>query len=280
MKIKYLGTAAAEGIPALFCACETCKKAAKAGGKEFRSRTQALIDDSLLIDYPPDTLMHCFASGIDLSKINHCLITHSHSDHMYLNDFSLLKPGYSHRNSSELFRIYASEENTLKINGYINSVEAKPEEFMEIIPVYPYIESVAGDFKVTPLEAVHGHNSAPLIYIIENGEGKKLLYAHDTNYFAESVWKYIEESKTRLDFVSLDCTQANDPEMKYIGHMNLADNIKVKKRLSEMGAADEKTVFCCNHFSHNGAQANYAEFEPIAKEHGFLTSYDGMTVEF
>ena len=36
MKLKYLGTAAAEGIPALFCRCEMCAYARKAGGKEIR----------------------------------------------------------------------------------------------------------------------------------------------------------------------------------------------------------------------------------------------------
>ena len=33
MRIKYLGTGAAEGIPGMFCACAACKRALKAGGK-------------------------------------------------------------------------------------------------------------------------------------------------------------------------------------------------------------------------------------------------------
>ncbi|MBQ8533797.1 MAG: hypothetical protein IJ462_03090 [Clostridia bacterium] len=53
MKIKYLGTAAAEGIPALFCQCETCEKARKTG--IIRSRAQAIIDDCILLDFGPDT---------------------------------------------------------------------------------------------------------------------------------------------------------------------------------------------------------------------------------
>ena len=36
MEIQYLGTAAAEGLPALFCDCETCRKARNIGGKEVR----------------------------------------------------------------------------------------------------------------------------------------------------------------------------------------------------------------------------------------------------
>lgn len=48
MKIKYLGTAAAEGIPALFCRCDICKEARKRGGREIRTRSQAIIDEKLL----------------------------------------------------------------------------------------------------------------------------------------------------------------------------------------------------------------------------------------
>ena len=33
MKIKFLGTGAAEGWPALFCECAACKKAEELGGK-------------------------------------------------------------------------------------------------------------------------------------------------------------------------------------------------------------------------------------------------------
>ena len=58
MKIQYLGTAAAEGYPALFCECENCTKAKQLGGKNIRSRSQALIDDKLLIDYNADTNLH------------------------------------------------------------------------------------------------------------------------------------------------------------------------------------------------------------------------------
>ena len=44
MKIKYLGTAAAEGIPAIFCECANCKRPRMLGGKNIRTRSQAIID--------------------------------------------------------------------------------------------------------------------------------------------------------------------------------------------------------------------------------------------
>ena len=73
MKIKYLGTAAYEGIPSLFCECETCKKARAFKGKNIRTRSQALINDDLLIDFPPDTLVHANTYGIDFQRIHHYL---------------------------------------------------------------------------------------------------------------------------------------------------------------------------------------------------------------
>ena len=41
---------------------------------------------------------------------------------------------------------------------------------------------------------------------------------------------------------------------------------------------DNNTIVVLNHFSHNGLNANYDDFEPIAKKEGFLTSFDGMEI--
>ena len=61
------------------------------------------------------------------------------------------------------------------------------------------------------------------------------------------------------------------------GHLGL-DTCKITAdMMREKGIADESTVFCVNHFSHNGV-AIYDELVPIAEKDGFLTSYDGMEV--
>lgn len=54
MKIKVLGSAAAECCPALWCECEFCEKARNEGGKNLRRRTSYLIDDDTLVDLGPD----------------------------------------------------------------------------------------------------------------------------------------------------------------------------------------------------------------------------------
>ena len=58
MKMTWLGTAAAEGWPALFCRCASCTESKKHGGKSIRSRSQSLVNGDLLIDFPADTYLH------------------------------------------------------------------------------------------------------------------------------------------------------------------------------------------------------------------------------
>ncbi len=41
MELMYLGSAAAEGWPALFCECDACKEAARRGGRDIRMRAPA-----------------------------------------------------------------------------------------------------------------------------------------------------------------------------------------------------------------------------------------------
>ena len=50
MKIKYVGTEEVEGVIAIFCRCEVCRKSKAAGGRNIRTRSQSIIDDRLLLD--------------------------------------------------------------------------------------------------------------------------------------------------------------------------------------------------------------------------------------
>ena len=280
MNIKYLGTAAAEGIPGLFCDCKNCVEARKRGGRNIRTRSQALIDGKILIDFNADTYMHTINNNIDMTKIQDCLVTHLHEDHFYFAELKMREPGFSNIGKDRPFKVYTVYQNALKINGYINSFTLEDANAFEVNPIELYKTFKIGDYKVTALKAVHDVYSCPVIYLIEDIEKKRLLYAHDTHYFCDEVWSYLEKNKIKLDFVSLDCTQANDPQMGYIGHMNLNDNIKVKNRLIDSGCADEKTIFCVNHFAHGATDVLYDDFSVIAEKSGILTSYDGMSVDF
>ena len=276
MIFKFLGTAAAEGIPAVFCECEACTIARKRGGKHIRTRSQAIINDDFLIDLNADTYIHFLNNNIVGSKIKNCIVTHNHSDHFYPAELVMRLPSFGTKKTVKKLNIYGSET-----VGKAMSAELFRDRNYNTIgftAVSPAVSFETDGYKITPLKAIHDIASGPLIYLIERN-GKTIFYGNDTNFFDESVWEYLKENKIHLDLVTLDCTEADVPVMSYIGHMNLNDNVKIKERLIELGCADEKTIFVCNHFSHNGKDVSYDEFKKIAEEKGFLVSYDGMTIE-
>ena len=55
---------------------------------------------------------------------------------------------------------------------------------------------------------------------------------------------------------------------------------EVVARLKSIGAMDAHTLTYINHFSHNGKNACYDDYAPLAEKDGILTSYDGMEIEF
>lgn len=275
MKLRYLGTAAAEGVPALFCECENCKKSRAAGGRAIRTRSQALVDGQLLIDFPADTYKHILDNNINLCKISHCLITHTHSDHLYPNDLAMLEPGYSHLPDGYKLHIYGSDAVCSRLGQ--TAERLKRHNICELHEVKPFEKFSAGGYEVTALPAIHDKNAGPLFYMISRC-GKTLLWAHDTHYFSDEVWDYFAATKPHFDLVSLDCTNACLP-LTYIGHMGLDENIKAKEKLISLGCADAGTVFVCNHFSHNGTNVVYDDFVPIAGRAGFKVSFDGGEFE-
>ena len=74
MKIKILGTAAAEGIPAPFCNCRFCKYSRNHLKYEQRKRSSVLIDNMLLIDMGPDILWNSVSHNI-LSELPEIVLT-------------------------------------------------------------------------------------------------------------------------------------------------------------------------------------------------------------
>lgn len=275
MKITYLGTAAADGIPAVFCSCPLCRFAEKAGGKDHRTRSQALINDDLLIDFPADTYAHYLTYHFDLPGITELLVTHSHRDHFCPSDLAMRCAPFAHPDELPVMRIYGNESVFQKFYSSIPPTNRATKNF-ELVPAAPFVPLNVGRYRVVPFAALHDRNQTCLFYGIKLG-GKSLLYAHDTGYFPEETWKYLARDKTCYDLVSLDCTLMKHKDGK--NHMGLQDDIEVKQRLLETGCADEHTVFVVNHFSHNGDWL-HEELEAQAGTHGFVASYDGMEIVF
>ena len=270
MKLTFLGTAAAEGFPAVFCNCEFCREARREGGKSIRTRSQALVNSDLLIDLPADTYYHFLNNGIVADGIKYLLITHPHSDHFYPDELEMRQPPFAHAMKSPRLTLVCAEKTAKLIK--VNAQTVDPCIIRE------YETVVLGDYEITALPARHMRaGDTPYIYIIK-GE-KTLLYAHDTGYLLDGVFEYIGKNGIRLDMISLDCTNVTLTIGDDGGHMGLENNVRVLERLRSIGAVTENTVAYVNHFSHNGNPL-HSRLVPIAKELGFEVSYDGLTVEF
>ena len=277
MKIKYLGTAAAEGIPGIFCDCAVCKQAREKGGRFIRTRSQALVDDALLIDFGPDTYMHALQYNIALSKIKNCLVTHSHQDHLYIDEIAMRKHGFAYLDDTAPLTFYGDKSSSDMLESFIAEA-AIPEDTAVVQRIKPCVPFAVVDYTVTAIRASHDPKSDPVVYFIER-DGKNLFYGNDTSDFSEDGWEYIAKNGKKIHLLSLDCTEG-DKEIQYVGHMNLARCIAMRQRFADLGLVDENTICVLHHFSHNGGHDGYEEFAEIAKKENFLVSYDGMEIQF
>ncbi len=271
MKLKYLGTAAAEGVPAVFCECENCKKSRAAGGRNIRTRSQALIDNTLLIDFPADTYLHYLQHNFPLNKIKSCLITHSHEDHLYVDEIKMRKKGFSHLADDAPLTFY-SDRSGYEMLSAVTEKLPNGEAKAVLIKLFEPFE-VEG-YTVTALRAAHAEKSSPVVYIIEK-DGKSVFYSNDTSEYPEESMEYLKAYGKKIDLISLDCTEAVS-HTTYVGHLCLDRCAALRETLKEIGVADENTVFVLNHFSHNGTDVLYDDFKEIAGKEGFVVAYDGM----
>ena len=271
MKFKFLGTSSCEGMPALFCNCPRCVAAREQGGKNIRTRAQALINDDLLLDFPPDTLYHFHQNAIEGHKVKYLLFTHSHADHCYPRELGNRGVKRSEEMDVDVLHVYCTQ-------GALNkfSVVKYQEKYVQVHLIKPYDVFTLGDYRITALPAKHHPGDEAVNYLIE-GE-KNILYALDTGYFYEEVFDYLSQKGVTLDMVVYDCSGVERSVGKEMFHMGIPENREVAQRLRALGVVTEKTLQFISHFSHYG-QALQADIEKMVKDDGFLVAFDGRTVE-
>ncbi len=281
MYLQFLGTGAAEGAPALFCQCDTCKELRKRGEKEFHTRSQYLIDGVLGIDFPPDAYYHALRFHVDLSAMRYLLVTHSHMDHFYAHDFILR--GYKYADGREMpLTIYGNEE-VVKVFQECTRREMKPSvaENFKVVEVSPFQPFSCGEYVVTPLLANHGNTETALVYLLEKGD-KAYLHLTDTGRLPKSTLNYLEaycrSDGKKIDFVTFDCTFLTHTAGEISRHMGLGDNKAMQEEFLRRAIADEHTRYAITHYSHNSAPFS-ERLQAAEKEYGYLAAYDGTTVE-
>lgn len=275
MKITYLGTAAAEGMPAVWCNCEACKRARIERGKSIRTRSQMLINDDLLVDFPMDTYLHALMFNLDLSSVKNVLITHAHMDHCYPQEFALHGTPYAHNMTSPIISVFGNQTVISKVKAHtMSEMKENIAPSVRLNPILPFSIIEKDGYKIYTLPAQHTIGEDCLIYIVEKG-GKTALMFNDSGILDESIYAYIAKLGIKLDFVSFDCTYGNELHGKG-RHMGLLDNANEREKMKKAGIVMPSTKYVVTHFSHNG-NLMHDEIDAEAQKYGMTAAYDGFS---
>lgn len=281
MKIQYYGTGAGAGIPEIFCSCRICEDARKNRGKKIRTRSQAVLDDTLAIDYPVDTFLHTLYGNLDLRSIRHYLITHAHHDHFLPADI-LSRPLWE----GEPVRFYASEKSG---KGFAQAIENSEQDYAEGRRVRTsdfraemhflqfFQPASINGYQVIPLPANHAATLDAMIFIVRK-EDKSILWCHDTGLLPEDTKEYLKSSGMQFDFVSLDCTLAQGKRITK-SHMDLDQCRETADFLQENSLLKKGTILALSHIGHL-LERTHEELEQEAATLGMTVTYDGRIFEF
>ena len=267
MKITFLGTGAAEGIPALRCRCRCCSESREKGGRNIRQNSSIFIEgdsgEKILIDCPMHIKLRLNQYGIDDTQISDLYITHYHEDHtngLYFLGESQEKNGFAV--SAEL-KIYLPRNAYEKTSFMFNE---KSLCSRNIISENDKIRT--GDVEFTALNTNHlnrkqGDNNDSFGYLIKEKD-KTVAYMVDASKtMPDSTVKILAESKP--DYLIYDCTFDDAKNSK--GHSDIEGALNLKKMINP----DKMIV---THISHR----NYIhdELSEIMDRAGIITAYDGM----
>lgn len=273
MEVVYLGTGAAEGIPAVFCGCEFCKRA-RAGKERVRSRSQVLIDGELSIDFPPDAFYHGAMFGVEPDKIKYLLVTHSHMDHFYAHDFILR--GYKYARELGVLDIFGNAE-TLEVFKECTRREMR-EDVRSLIRLHElnaFEPVMFGDWRAVPLKAQHTSGN-PFVFFLEKG-GKRILHLTDSGMIPEEDFAFLEKEGKQIDLITFDCTFIYEPVSMRARHMGISENKKIYERLLSAGLIGKDIRAVLTHFSHNSAPSQ-DKLKKAEREFGAVAAFDGMKI--
>ncbi len=280
MKIKILGTAAATSMPLVFCNCKICKLAREKGGKDFRKRTCAIINDEMLIDLSPDLCSSASLYDVDLSKIKYLLQTHSHSDHFDGGHFVTRWSEYETKNLEHL-DIFCSMGTAQDMNHWIKENEPLIDIFEEKykndmnynLHILKHGEDISyNDYIITAIDSKHDSRIEALIYIIEY-KNKRILYGTDLLEISKEAWEILDQ--TKLDLVILDQTYGRG--FNNGGHLNAEQVIQIINRMKEKDIIDYRTLIYATHISHEGNNIHNI-MEEEASLNGYHIAYDGLEI--
>ncbi|MBE9472351.1 MAG: MBL fold metallo-hydrolase [Chloroflexi bacterium] len=248
MKIQFLGTGAAEGIPSFGCTCQRCQVARKEGGPNVRQRASVLIEAAghrILLDTPPEiNSMLNQAEVFDLSAI---LLSHEHFDHIG----GLIAFEYWNR----VLPIFAGYDVLPKLR-----LTPRLEERALLSGFYPHTRLHFGDLSVMPFKVIH---HVPCYGFAFEEAGTRVLHFSDSGPELGDLHRHLMEGAD----VAIFHTPTFEPHRSHIGVQELISLVQ--------DYPIQRVVI--THINHDNLL--HAELVEKTAPHGITVAYDGLTLE-
>ena len=253
MEITFLGTGAAEGVPAINCKCEHCTRALNEQGKLVRQRNAILFslpNYELLVDAPPG--IRTMISHYNITHLSGVLATRSRYDHIGgIREFEYWLGELDFLAEERLFEMIKGEHWTEKL-----------DRLMFHIPYYPGASLYFSGFSIIPFAA---RGPQPIFGISIKEDSKRVIYTSDT---PTQLTNYARSAMQGCDVLivntpTFDMVQAN--------HINSQEAIKLAEQVRA-----ERLIL--TYISHRNKPHDELE-EHISHLNGVSVAFDGMKIE-
>ena len=290
MKITFLGTAAAEGYPDPFCACDNCNGARRLGGRALRKRASVLINDDFLIDFGPDLLPASQMHDVPLTEIAYAVQTHPHDDHFFPDNF-IYRSDRCHVEGAQHLQYAVSSHVALVFKEFFAKHFRSGDDLgknhfpslnLDLVIQHQWDTAELGPYTVLAIPAVHAPGTEARIFALRESAGllkrdaPSVLYATDTAPMPDGVWERVAEQGWTFDTVIMDCTHGTERHSTV--HHSSDSMLAEMDRMRKTGIVGDSTRLIAHHFAHHSNPLP-DDFDRYGRERGYDVAYDGMVVE-
>jgi phosphoribosyl 1,2-cyclic phosphate phosphodiesterase len=237
----------------------------------IRSRSGALIDDDLKIDFGPDTLSQMQRTGRNLAGVRTILFTHNHNDHVVAAEMHWMVRPYT-RTPPERIKVWGNAGTIKRIRDSTAQLTKMEVLDLRTVEAGNSFETACGD-QVLALPAAHEEGA--LLFRITRA-GKTLFYGHDSGLYPQPTLDALADG-TELDIALFDCNYGGweTPNKR---HMSINGVLQMAQKLRQSGAITDRTRAIATHFSHTGG-VQHEELVQRFLPHRIEVAFDGMVVE-
>lgn len=290
MKLTFMGTAAGEGYPGLWCGCEHCDYARRTGGRNIRANSCAVVDEDIMLDMNCECFGTANRLGMDLRSTRYLLVTHAHQDHFIPQHlvWRLLPQGYETLSREESLARSAPRFTPLPQmhiigNAHVWEAIARHQEIhshladgydMDFTLTQPGRPICFGDLTVVPVRSIHGPVKGFANNYILQREGKTLLYALDTGGYDEEMLAVLKQY--RYDGIVMEGTYGHATHT-FPTHMGARQNVQWRDWFAREGLLNPGCRFMLSHMSPHWTPPHDL-YAPEMNKKGMDVAYDGQSI--